>query len=406
MNSNRNAVRATDALMVLSRRSLLKGSMACAAGLLCGPHALAQDPGKPTPATKRRPVIDITDLYHPPQDPGDNVDLIAAYALPEVDLRAVILDVTGRYRRPYVNPTDHSYDDPAGHRDPGFIPVLQLNAIFGKDVPCAVGPFEAMRRPEDPMTDAPAFQQFGVALLLRTLRESAEPVDVVSFGSARPLAVAYNREPRLLEEKVRRVHLCAGGAPPGYLEWNVQLDPHAFVRVLRSNLRVALYPCATDKGPMDVGQHNTYWRLPNLETIRGMAPALRRYLAFALERNARADFLAAMEEDPPEDVVNRIAAQPHNVWETAVWMEVANRKLVRRADGHYRIIPAPEVAPGDTVVSSELRPCTINVHDDGQFDFSLTDQDSRFQIYYRADPQENQRALQEALPALYQRFKP
>jgi len=60
------------------------------------------------------PVIDVTDLYHPCQDIGDNFDLITAYALPEIDLRAVILDCTDEWR--------------SGSRlDPGFIPVTQLN---------------------------------------------------------------------------------------------------------------------------------------------------------------------------------------------------------------------------------------------------------------------------------------
>ena len=45
------------------------------------------------------PVIDSTDLYHPPQDPGDNVDLIMPFALPEIDLRAVILDATEEFRQ-------------------------------------------------------------------------------------------------------------------------------------------------------------------------------------------------------------------------------------------------------------------------------------------------------------------
>lgn len=59
------------------------------------------------------PVIDVTDLYHPCQDIGDNFDLITAYALPEIDLRAVILDCTDEWR--------------SGSRlDPGFIPVTQL----------------------------------------------------------------------------------------------------------------------------------------------------------------------------------------------------------------------------------------------------------------------------------------
>ena len=42
------------------------------------------------------PVIDVTDLYTPYQDPGDNFDLVAAYALPQIDLKAVILDATSQ----------------------------------------------------------------------------------------------------------------------------------------------------------------------------------------------------------------------------------------------------------------------------------------------------------------------
>jgi hypothetical protein len=33
------------------------------------------------------PLVVITDLYHPHQDPGDNFDLINCFALPDVDLR-------------------------------------------------------------------------------------------------------------------------------------------------------------------------------------------------------------------------------------------------------------------------------------------------------------------------------
>ena len=33
-------------------------------------------------AAPRVPLIDVTDLYHPHQDVGDNLDILAAYALP------------------------------------------------------------------------------------------------------------------------------------------------------------------------------------------------------------------------------------------------------------------------------------------------------------------------------------
>lgn len=33
--------------------------------------------------TKKIPVVVITDLYHPYQDPGDNMDLIMGFGLPD-----------------------------------------------------------------------------------------------------------------------------------------------------------------------------------------------------------------------------------------------------------------------------------------------------------------------------------
>lgn len=386
----------------LSRRGFM-GAAGAAGWLAAGAAAGADSPAASAPPPAGTPVIDITDLYHPPQDPGDNVDLVAAYALPGVDLRAVVLDVTERYRKPHVT-ADGAYNDPLGGRDPGFIPVHQLNCLFQRDVPAAAAPFLPMRAPEDPMTDAPPFQTAGIELMFRVLRESPVPVEIVSFGSARPLAVAYNRNPQLLREKVRLIHLCAGAAPRGFLEWNVNLDVHAFVRILRSDLPVAIYPCGTQKDAFDLGPHNTFWRLPDFSLIRRVAPPLRRYLAYAFERSARPDFLAAMEQDPPPEVVDRIAALPHNVWETDVWMRAANHRLVRRPGAGGRIVPAGEVKPDDAPVRTELLPCTIDVDDDGQFDFAPTDKPSNFSIFYRADPQAHQAALIEALPELYAGF--
>ena len=73
----------------------------------------------------------------------------------------------------------------------------------------------------DAKLDAPGFEQTGIELILRTLRESSEKVDILSFGSARALAAAWNRQPDLLREKVNRIHLSAGASSPTFQEWNV-----------------------------------------------------------------------------------------------------------------------------------------------------------------------------------------
>ncbi len=365
----------------------------------------SRDKPQTGPPAHKVPVIDCTDLYHPHQDVGDNFDIVAAYALPEVDLKAVILDVTDRYRQAFTDHENPAYRDPTGPRDPGYIPVTQLNYLFGRNVPCAAGPFGPMKSPADKMLDAPPFQQFGVELLLQTLRQSDRKVAALSFGSARTVAVAYNREPDLLRAKVHRVHLCAGASSPDFLEWNVMLDPHAHVRVLRSDLPVAIYPCATKEGPFAYGPHNCYWKLADLKFIEKMDPRLKNYLAFAFGRMSRVDFLRMLDEPPHEEVLKTVYGRPHHVWETAVWAQVSDRRLVRRADGRCRLIPAAEVLPGDKVLPNELRPCRLTVRDDGVFSFRLTDGPSNFLIYDRGDPTENERALREALPALYTAFQ-
>lgn len=353
----------------------------------------AGEPGRPR--TSKVALIDTTDLYHPPQDPGDNFDLVAAYALPEVDLKAVILDATQKYRQP-----------PEGPRDPGFIPVLQLNSIFGRNVACGTTPYLPMKSPDDKMLDAPAFQQYGIDLLLETLRRSEEKVEITIFGSARSVAVAYNRHPELLRQRVRRIHLCAGASSPDFLEWNVVLDPHAFVRLLRSDLPIAIYPCATKDGPFAYGRHNCYWKLPDLHFVENMHRPLRAYLAYAFGRSNRSDFLRAVEEDPPAPVLQAIGCKSHNVWETAVWPQVCGRRLVRRTDGHFRIIPAADVRATDSVLPNDLRPCRLEVSDNGAFTFRLSDRPTNFLIYDRGDPVKNEQALREALPALYLSFRP
>jgi hypothetical protein len=376
-----------------------------------------QTPGSsPIHKTQRVPVIDITDLYHPYQDPGDNFDLITAYALPEVDLRAVILDVTEAFRRPVA---DHPvlYHDSNGPRDPGIIPVEQLNYMFDRNVPFATGPFSPLRSLDDKMLDVPAFQQQGVELLIRTLRESSVPVTIVSFGSLRVLAAAYNREPALLRDKVAQVHVSAGTATENFEygsskshneipggEWNVALDPLAFIRIMRSGLPIILYPCATKDGAFELGRNNTYWKLLDLQFVSQVNPKLQRYLSFAFGRSQRADFLRAMDVGPDDPVAATAFQKEHHVWETAIWLAVSSRRLVRRADQSYVIVPDASVSPSDTMVKMELRPCFIQVRDDGRLAITFTDKETNFRVFEREDPELTQSAFREALPELYRSF--
>jgi len=355
------------------------------------------------------PVINITDLYHPHQDVGDNFDLLLPFALSDrIELLAVIMDGTQRFREAKADHPNPDYRDHHGPRDSGFIPMIQLNSIFGKNVPCGVGPYSTMSHVDDTLENIPLFQQSGVQLILDTLNRHPGPVEVTIFGSCRTLAVAYNRDPELLKKKIKRVHINAGTYPAGYLEWNVMLDPFAFQRLVESDLPIALYPCATEKGPFDKGRNNTFWQMPDLDWVGKMPPKLRRYLGFALQRVHRMDFLRALEEDWPEleapGAFDPNFHRHHDVWETAIWMEVAKLRLVQRSDRSHRLLPEAEIAATDRKIEGGLKLVEFAYAGDGQISISTVKPLRQCWLYERSDPAEQEKALCEALPELYRNF--
>jgi len=325
------------------------------------------------------------------------------YGLPDVDMQLIILDCTAKFREPYAHHSE--WPDTSGPREPGVIPVTQLNYIWGRNISYGVGPFESMQSPSDKMENISAYQSQGVDRLLSTLEKSDSPMDISVFGSLRCLAVAYNRNPALLLEKVRMVHISASSSTPDYLEWNVLLDPHAFVCIMRSALPVTLYPCKTGTGAFAPHEFCTFWSLNNLEFVRKMDKRLQCYLSYAFNKTLRHDFLRAMDEEPTG--LDNFCQHKHNVWETAIWIEMTGRKLVERQDGSFKIIPACEVISTDKVFQTENVPCIFAVQDTGIYEFTPCDigETNKF-IHKIHDPHGQEKALNEALGELYASLKP
>ncbi len=355
----------------------------------------------------KTPVIVVTDLYFPGQDVGDNFDIINPYALETVDLRGVIFDVTQRFRT--------EADVRAERREPGFIPVTQLNYIFGRDVPCACSPFEPMRSPDDLMGDSPAFQQKGFELFFRLLHQSDRPVEIVSTGSCRFLAVAYNREPELMRRKIAAIHINAGADGEGFMEWNIGLDSLAAYRLLSSDLPLMLYPCATATGgPFDKGANNTFWSLDKMDFVLEMEPMLRNYITFAFLHKNRTDYLNYLEEDLSEDDAEAMrdyridrwfgSGGSHYVWEIQSWMQVAGLVLARKPGEGWRLVHMSELSGGDEVFDQGLTPVRLSVKENGLFGFVPAEGETNVKIYYRSDPAAHQKAMREALPELYKSY--
>jgi inosine-uridine nucleoside N-ribohydrolase len=127
------------------------------------------------------PTIYCTDLFHPHDDPDDHFDLATLFALPELEVKAILLDQGDKQLK-----------------RPGAIPIRQMMQLTGHQMPFATGLGQKLVSPTDDGRAQPAEFQGAINLLLKTLREASEPVTVVAAGSVRDLCAAWNREPALV----------------------------------------------------------------------------------------------------------------------------------------------------------------------------------------------------------------
>jgi hypothetical protein len=274
------------------------------------------------------PVIHCTDLFHPHEDPDDHFDLATLYAIPGIELKAVILD-----------------QGALQVTRPGTIPVSQLNRITGRNVPAAIGLAEKLRSPTDPALGQKLEFQQGVELILRTLRESPVPAAISMVGSARDVVAAFNRAPGLFRRKVGKILAFIGEASdPKFIEWNVSLDPHAYVGLLRSGLPVYWVPCF-DGGPWINKGHASFWQAKHEDLLRNAPPQLLQYFIYALEKE-KSDALAFLSNAVDPGRKQRLLAGTRNLWAAAVLEFLAGRS---GAAGPYEF-SAVEVSVGDDAV--------------------------------------------------------
>lgn len=252
------------------------------------------------PTISRVPVLYCTDLYHPHADPDDHFDLASLYALPTADIRGVILD-----------------DGTEQNKRSGRIPIEQLNAITGRNVPFALGLGRKLNHPLDKALDGdPKFQQ-GVTLILDTLRTASSPVTIIIVGSARDVVAAYNREPDLFRAKLGRILAFMGEASTPDLEHNVLLDKHAFVGLMRSGLPIYWVPCF-DGGLWKNHGHASYWQATQGELLRYASPELIQYFIYALEKEA-ADPIAFLTTPVDARRKARLFAAVRPLWCTVIF---------------------------------------------------------------------------------------
>ncbi|MCC6397683.1 MAG: hypothetical protein IT282_11755 [Bacteroidetes bacterium] len=338
------------------------------------------------------PIVHITDLYHPPQDPDDHIDLATIAGLREFDLRGVVLDVTQKF----LDAAPAGFDIA---RDPGYLPVVQLASILGKAIPVACGPRNPLVSPTDSAADRSSAEQGGIRLLLNTLEECQEPVVISVVGSARVVTAAFNRNPALVHAKTRSVLLNAGSTAGTKREWNVGLDLAAYVGLWNSGLPISWYPCATEQSAFNPDhERGTFWKTTHAVLFGNLKPPLRAWFRFAFGRDQRGDFIRALGDKGTPEAWDGILKESRNMWATASLVMAAGRALARTRQG-WRFVPATSTK-GNDVWPWRLDPIDASSDAAGIVSWEVAAERRRTRIFWRQRGVDFGGAMGEALGAL------
>ena len=214
----------------------------------------------------KTPVIYITDLYHPFNDPDDHFDLVALYAIKDFDIKGIIID--------YAN----------NSKIPGKIPIEQLNSLTGRDVPYYYGLKNRLITPEDKAEDQSWYQD-GCKAIVNILKKSDRKVTIISVGSLRDVTAAYNRNPDLFVRKVERLVIFAGEATnKEFYEYNVDLDKNAFIRVINNIPNIYWVPCF-DGGLWKNGGRASFWQDRHSVLLKGASGPVTNFFLYALSQS-------------------------------------------------------------------------------------------------------------------------
>lgn len=255
----------------------------------------------------RTAVLYSTDLFHPHADPDDHYDLACLFALGELDLRGIVLDLGA-----------------VQAERPGSPAVEQMMSIARRRVPYALGLSRPLRSRTDTALDEPAQFQGGVELMLSVLRRAREKVVVFTTGSCRDVAVAFNREPALLKEKVKAVYFNVGRGPgEPQDECNVGYDPGAYLRLFESGLPLYWCPCFGKNG------YETFYVADQAEVLSACTQPVRNYFVYCLTRS-KAEALPFLSSGP-----HPVPTGPRRMWCTAPMLHAAGRKIYQRGPNDF-----------------------------------------------------------------------
>ncbi len=278
-------------------------------------------------ANNKIPLIYSSDLFHPHDDPDDHFDLASLFSINNFDIRGVILDEGMTKDQKKRN---------------GIIPVAQLKYLTKLKFPVYMGLTEKIKNPEDAALYQPFEYQQGVNMILETLEKSPIPVTLISVGSTKDFAAAYNRNPDLFKKKAAKLVLFIGDAndlEPKPYEWNVKLDSCAYICLMNSGLPIYWIPCWDRRS---AGTNASEWIGTHL--LKYSSQKLINYFNYMLLIKDDADIIGYMESNN-DTCIN----QSKELWGAGVFTYFAGMQIVKK-ENDYIALDKNQIQKNDTIV--------------------------------------------------------
>jgi len=187
----------------------------------------------PAPPADRPITVHTTDLYYAPWDWDDLCDASLWYALRHhADLQAFVMD------EPFGG-----WDGSLASRGDGRTWQGIYNIATGANIPYYTGLRYGLSSPSDDGDGEAALHRSGRDAILQVMADSPDhSVTLHGVGSLRDIAAAYNKDPTLFAQKVRRIY-SSGGREGDFRDANWGSDPQAVIGLLNSGLPMYVAFC-------------------------------------------------------------------------------------------------------------------------------------------------------------------
>jgi len=299
-----------------------------------GAHALPADgPLSPAALKAPRPLVHVTDLFRPHDDPDDHWDLATAYALTsrgDLDLLGILTDNPANLRSVYKDACS-----------PDVAAVAQLNYLTDRAVPVATGTIWPGRLGEKVREDNLPKDLRGVTMLLDILRRSPRPVAITVVGSCQDVAIAGKKEPRLFSEKCAGIYLNAGCGSPNpelqklgdEVEWNVHLNRGAYATVFELPCPVYWLPCFnTFANTAITGEYGANWSFQQKEVLSHLSTRAQVYFAYVLNKESGINWLSYLLDSQNKSVVEKYYEEIRGMYSTASFVHAAGKTVTREGE--------------------------------------------------------------------------